>query len=752
MADFVQVKEVKETEPIAKNVLHQDPLIYTIDDYISREECDHFIDVSKKHLKQAYVSDVKQGQTSAGRTGTNHWVRHSTDDTTTKVGQRIASVVGLPLVHAEAYQVIHYDETQKYDKHYDAYEKADTEKCKRCLKFGGQRLVTALVYLNEVEEGGETEFHNLKIKVSPKIGRLLVFHNCYKGTNDPHVNSLHAGCPVIKGEKYAFNLWFREQAANTLYDFPFLKKESNVFSLVNSQNDSTDTITSASANKPVSVDLNMIQTRNSNVKSDNLKPHVERVSNDSMVTFHHLLSVDQCNYLLSKCKQGRPQLHNRKSYWIQNNETVVRPIISIIAQQVGVDNDYFENMNIIEYPVKSHHGFHFDAFDIESEKGKEYTKDRGQRMYTFVGLLNNNEDINSGMVSLKNYDYNVIHKLGSVFLYKNTEPTSPIHQRNPNLEYSISDVRTHPKVYFYLYLREKNSNGVSLTKEQIESIDEKVKSISGDLNIDNVILQQATESVDLNTQKINYYLDVDNFYKTFANSNRITPHASLTFKRAQISMETELMHKFIDIRKAHSVLTQTNYSSLLDPAVFTKEYGLNENTPAIANNVFLPGVMDLVKEYFKFGIDNQKFSFGDRQAKRFKAYDEFLSRLLQFECLPFIEHITGKTLKPTYTYLSCYVKGTDLPAHTDRPDCEFTVSFMLDKPEGSHWPIYYDKETQPIKYKGRYNETPPKERCIPVDCEPGGLMIFNGTDHIHFREKLEYDFYNIVLLHYVSNT
>ena len=154
--------------------------------------------------------------------------------------------------------------------------------------------------------------------------------------------------------------------------FPFLKKESNVFSLVNSQINSTNTITSASANKSDSVDLNMIQTRNSNTKSDNLRPHVERVSNDSMVTFHHLLSVDQCNYLLSKCKQGRPQLHNRKSYWIQNNETVVRPIISIIAQQVGVDNDYFENMNIIEYPVKSHHGFHFDAFDIESEKGKDF--------------------------------------------------------------------------------------------------------------------------------------------------------------------------------------------------------------------------------------------------------------------------------------------------------------------------------------------------------------------------------------------
>jgi len=29
-------------------------------------------------------------------------------------------------------------------------------------------------------------------------------------------------------------------------------------------------------------------------------------------------------------------------------------------------------------------------------------------------------------------------------------------------------------------------------------------------------------------------------------------------------------------------------------------------------------------------------------------------------------------------------------------------------------------------------------------------MMFQGTDHIHFREELPDDFYHIVLLHYKS--
>ena len=70
-----------------------------------------------------------------------------------------------------------------------------------------------------------------------------------------------------------------------------------------------------------------------------------------------------------------------------------------------------------------------------------------------------------------------------------------------------------------------------------------------------------------------------------------------------------------------------------------------------------------------------------------------------------------------------------------------------------YWPIYVDKEKQPIKFKGRYRNYVNSEHidnCIPVDCEANGLMMFCGTDHIHFREELPYDYYYISLLHYMT--
>ncbi|MFI1461498.1 prolyl hydroxylase family protein [Nocardia carnea] len=113
--------------------------------------------------------------------------------------------------NAESFQVLHYGPGQQYRPHYDAW-RAGSRKAERCLARGGQRLVTALLYLNEVASGGSTSFPELGIEVRAVPGRMVLFHNCHTGTNRVHERSLHGGMPVEQGEKWAANLWFRERA------------------------------------------------------------------------------------------------------------------------------------------------------------------------------------------------------------------------------------------------------------------------------------------------------------------------------------------------------------------------------------------------------------------------------------------------------------------------------------------------------------------------------------------------------------
>lgn len=171
----------------------------------------------------------------------------------------------------------------------------------------------------------------------------------------------------------------------------------------------------------------------------------------------------------------------------------------------------------------------------------------------------------------------------------------------------------------------------------------------------------------------------------------------------------------------------------LNPDNLEVDYVLNPELPIqVVNNVIDKELLLLLQNYYKDTINSDTWVLGDKQSNRYKAHNEPMSRFLHYECLPLIEKIVGKSMKPTYTYLSAYVKGADLPPHTDRPDCEYTVSFVVDKPEGSNWNIYVHKPQQEVKHKGRYDEKPPLEECEAVDCEAGGLMLFQGTRSVAF--------------------
>jgi hypothetical protein len=69
----------------------------------------------------------------------------------------------------EGPQIVHYDPGGEYRWHHDAYEEG-TEEGDRAVADQGQRCQTAIVYLNDVKEGGETGFKHLGIKVQPRQG------------------------------------------------------------------------------------------------------------------------------------------------------------------------------------------------------------------------------------------------------------------------------------------------------------------------------------------------------------------------------------------------------------------------------------------------------------------------------------------------------------------------------------------------------------------------------------------------------
>jgi prolyl 4-hydroxylase len=131
------------------------------------------------------------------------------DPLVAEVDRKIVELLGLPPELGEVLQGQRYAPGQEFKPHTDTFEPggydfhvhtADT----------GQRTWTAMIYLNEPEDGGATRFKAIGKTVQPETGKLLAWNNLRRdGTPNPA--TLHQGMKVRKGTKYVLTKWFRQR-------------------------------------------------------------------------------------------------------------------------------------------------------------------------------------------------------------------------------------------------------------------------------------------------------------------------------------------------------------------------------------------------------------------------------------------------------------------------------------------------------------------------------------------------------------
>ena len=65
------------------------------------------------------------------------------------------------------------------------------------------RIMVSMLYLNDVEEGGETEFLFLSKRIKAEKGTFLIFPGSY--------THMHRGNPPLSGEKYIVTSWIEKR-------------------------------------------------------------------------------------------------------------------------------------------------------------------------------------------------------------------------------------------------------------------------------------------------------------------------------------------------------------------------------------------------------------------------------------------------------------------------------------------------------------------------------------------------------------
>ncbi len=147
-----------------------------------------------------------------------------------------------------------------------------------------------------------------------------------------------------------------------------------------------------------------------------------------------------------------------------------------------------------------------------------------------------------------------------------------------------------------------------------------------------------------------------------------------------------------------------------------------------------------LRRYYRFLIRTGAICLGDGQSsRRYVAYNEPVARFFHHSLAPLLSTLAGELLKPSYVYLASYLSGAELKKHTDREQCEFSITFCLDfSPEpalATPWPIRLDTDG------GR----------VAVYQALGDGLAYRGTRLPHYRDALgRGQTSTSIFFHYVS--
>ncbi|XP_033129693.1 probable prolyl 4-hydroxylase 7 isoform X2 [Brassica rapa] len=207
-------------DPTRVTQLSWTPRVFLYKGLLTDEECDHFINLAKGKLEKSMVADNDSGKSveSEVRTSSGMFLSKRQDDIVANVEAKLAAWTFLPEENGESMQILHYENGQKYEPHFDFFHDQVNQ------QLGGHRIATVLMYLSNVKKGGETVFPMWKgataqpkddswtqcakqgYAVKPMKGDALLFFNLHpNATTDP--SSLHGSCPVVEGEKWSATRW-----------------------------------------------------------------------------------------------------------------------------------------------------------------------------------------------------------------------------------------------------------------------------------------------------------------------------------------------------------------------------------------------------------------------------------------------------------------------------------------------------------------------------------------------------------------
>lgn len=185
------------------------PRVVVFGGLLSDAECQELIEQARPRLRRSRTLNLQTGidEAHVARTSEGTMFARGESALCRRIEDRIAALLDWPLDHGEGLQVLRYGPGAEYRPHYDYFDPSQPGTAGTLVR-GGQRVATVVIYLNTPARGGATVFPDAGFEAGAVRGNAVFF-----SYDRPHpmTRTLHAGAPVLEGEKWIATKWLRER-------------------------------------------------------------------------------------------------------------------------------------------------------------------------------------------------------------------------------------------------------------------------------------------------------------------------------------------------------------------------------------------------------------------------------------------------------------------------------------------------------------------------------------------------------------
>lgn len=168
---------------------------------------------------------------------------------------------------------------------------------------------------------------------------------------------------------------------------------------------------------------------------------------------------------------------------------------------------------------------------------------------------------------------------------------------------------------------------------------------------------------------------------------------------------------------------------------------------------FVDEVIPLARMDSDIGEPDGPSKFGRRYAHNVPFFVDIHQQLTEFA-----SELFGNAVRPSYSFLSMYETSGQCPLHIDRPQCRYTIDYLISQEAQDPWPINIgphmsDDEVAQIKNGHPVGETADEiigdVKWTQSLLKPNDAVCYSGTNCWHYRPTKSDGKVNLVFFHFV---